>query len=264
LTRLALRPGLADAESFVAIRLVAGALALAVFERLRTPPREPGRGSFASAALLFAYAAPFSFAYLRMGAGTGALVLFGTVQATMIGWGLFRGERPFAGEWTGLLLALGGLAALTLPGATRPDLFSFGLMVAAGIAWGAYSLRGRGSVDPLGTTAGNFSRSAAFALALLLVQCAVEPSALHATTGGIVLALASGALASGLAYTIWYAALPGMTAVAAALVQLTVPVLSALAAVALLGETLTPRLLAASGLVLAGVALAVTIRRRAA
>jgi drug/metabolite transporter (DMT)-like permease len=262
LTRLALRPRLVDAASFMLIRLTAGALALMVLSRLRRPVADLRQGSWVSALLLFGYAAPFSYAYLRIGAGIGALVLFGTVQVTMIGWGLIRGERPRPGEWVGLLVAFAGLAVLTLPGTSRPDLLSFLLMVAAGVAWGAYSLRGRRSRDPLGATAGNFARSVPLAVLLVVGLLLLNPSnaALHATSRGIALAVASGALASGVAYTFWYVALPRLTALHAALVQLTVPVLAALGAIVLLDERPSTRLVGSGLAVLGGVAFALLTR----
>lgn len=265
LTRLALRPGLIDAASFMLIRLTAGGVALLLLARLRRPPADLRRGSWSSALLLFGYAAPFSYAYLRMGAGVGALILFGTVQVTMIGWGLVRGERPRVGEWLGLVVAFTGLAALTLPGASRPDLVSVLCMVLAGVAWGAYSLRGRGSGDPLGATAGNFVRSVPFAMLLVAGLAALGPpvGALHASAAGLGLAVASGALASGVAYTFWYAALAGLSALHAALVQLTVPVLAALGAIVLLDERPSARLVGSGLAVLAGVAVALHARNAA-
>jgi drug/metabolite transporter (DMT)-like permease len=261
LTRLALRPHLVDAASFMLIRLTTGAAALVLLARLRRPAAELRHGGWGSAFLLVGYAAPFSYAYLRIGAGVGALILFGTVQVTMIGWGLVSGERPRPGEWIGLLVAFAGLSTLTLPGTTRPDVVSFLLMILAGIAWGAYSLRGRRNGDPLGATAGNFLRSvplAALMVAGLLLSGSV--ARLHATTEGVALAVASGALASGVAYTFWYAALPGLTALRAALVQLTVPVLAALGAIVLLDEHPSARLVGSGFAVLGGVTLALLTR----
>lgn len=265
LTRMALRPGLVDAASFMLIRLTAGGVALLLLARLRRPPADLRRGSWSSALLLFGYAAPFSYAYLRMGAGVGALILFGTVQVTMIGWGLIRGERPRVGEWLGLAIAFAGLAALTLPGTSRPNLVSVLCMILAGVAWGAYSLRGRGSGDPLGATAGNFVRSVPLAALLVAGVSLFGPSvaALHASAAGIALAVASGALASGVAYTFWYAALSGLSALHAALVQLTVPVLAALGAIVLLDERPSARLVGSGLAVLGGVALALLSARRA-
>ncbi len=261
LTRLALRPRLVDPASFMLIRLSSGALALALLGRFRKPAAELRQGSWASALLLFCYAAPFSYAYLRIGAGVGALVLFGSVQVTMIGWGIAAGERPRPGEWLGLSIAFGGLAALTLPGASRPDLGALSLMIAAGVAWGAYSLRGRASRDPLAATAGNFLRSVPFAVLLVAALGGASAGAeLHATRAGVTLAVASGAHAPGVAYTFWYAALSRRTALRAALIQLTVPVLAAFGAVVLLQERPSPRLLGAGFAVLGGVTLALLTR----
>jgi drug/metabolite transporter (DMT)-like permease len=247
------------------VRLVGGAVSLAVLVRLFRPGGSPREGSWLSGLLLFAYAAPFSFAYLRLGAGVGALVLFGTVQVTMIAWGISGGERPTIGEWFGLLLAFSGLTALTLPGTARPDPASFLLMVLAGVAWGVYSLRGRGSRDPLRATAGNFLYSVPAAVLLFGAEQLVPAMGVsHARPAGIALAAASGALASGVAYSFWYAALPGLTALRAALVQLTVPVIATLGAVALLDEHLDTRLLGSGVAVLSGVALALFTKAKKA
>jgi drug/metabolite transporter (DMT)-like permease len=187
----------------------------------------------------------------------GALILFGCVQATMIGSALLRGERLGARKWTGLLVALAGLGVLTLRGASAPDLLGAALMALAGVAWGVYSLLGRGSQDPLGSTARNFLWTLPMTLAVSLLSL----GSTHASPRGLVLAVASGAVASGLGYTVWYTALRGLRASTAAIAQLTVPVLAAAGAVALLGETVTPRLVLASALVLGGVALALAPRR---
>lgn len=263
LTRLALRPRLIDAASFTLLRLTAGAAALVLLARLRRPVADLGQGSWLSALLLFGYVVPFSYAYLRIGAGVGALILFGSVQVTMIGWGLVRGERPRFGEWLGLAVAFAGLSALTLPGNTRPDPLSFLLMLLAGVAWGAYSLRGRRSGDPLGATAGNFLRGVPLA-ALLAGGVLLFPRCgrLHADAQGISLAVASGAVASGVAYTFWYAALPGLSALRAALVQLTVPVLAAAGAIVLLDERPSARLVGSGAAVLGGVAVALLARAK--
>jgi drug/metabolite transporter (DMT)-like permease len=258
LSRLALRPQLIDPGTFAAVRLGTGAIALLLLSRLRGASAVDGpHGSWASALWLLAYVLPFTWAYERIGAGIGALILFGAVQATMIGWGVTRGERPGAREWLGLALALSGLGLLTLPGATRPDLAGLGLMVVAGVAWGAYSLRGRASRDPLAATTGNFVRSAPLGVAAWIATRLIGgPEAWHAEGEGLVLAAASGALASGVGYALWYAALPGLRAMQAALVQLSVPVLAAGAAVVLLDEALSLRLVSAGVLVLGGVVLA--------
>ena len=211
-----------------------------------------------SGALLFAYAACFSFAYESLGAATGALLLFGAVQATMIGRGLAAGERFAVAQWLGFLVALAGLVALVAPGLTAPPWRGSLLMLAAGVAWGAYSLRGRAARgDAIRTTAGNFLRSVPFALALLLPW----RDALVVDTAGVAYAIASGALASGVGYCLWYMALPALRATTAATLQLAVPVLAAIAGVALLGEALSVRLVLASAAILGGIALVVERRR---
>jgi len=264
LCRMALRPRLLDAATFTSIRIVSGALALLVVVGVgaaaRTPRNAPitGAGSWSSAAALFAYAAAFSFAYLRIGAGTGALLLFGAVQATMLAWALRRGERLRWPEWAGLVTAIAGLVALVRPGLSAPDPAGAALMIAAGVAWGAYSLRGRGASRPLVATASNFARAVPLALALSLA----DMGSVHVSPRGALLAVASGTLSSGLGYGLWYAALGGLTATQAAVVQLSVPVLVAGGGVALLGETLTPRLVACGVVILGGVALAVLGRQK--
>ena len=259
LTRSALGAGRLDAASFTAIRLVTGAVTLAVLARVRarteTSRGSPSLdGSWRSAAALAGYAILFTLAYARIGAAVGALVLFGSVQVTMIGVGLVQGERPAHIDWAGFALAVAGLLTLTLPGAASPDLTGTGLMALAGASWGAYSLAGRGSRDPLRVTTGNFLRAGLFGVLFFL---AAAPAGWHVTPGGIWLAAASGSIASGVGYTLWYAAVPALAAWRAAVVQLVVPVLTALCAAALLSEPLTLRLLAATALVAAGVGLTI-------
>lgn len=257
LCRLALGAHLIDPAGFTAVRLGSGALALCLLIALRTGGLPRIGGQWGSAAALFAYAAAFSLAYITLSAGTGALILFGAVQLTMILAGLLAGERPRPAEWLGLALALGGLIVLVRPGLAAPSPAGSALMATAGVAWGVYSLRGRGSTEPLRNTAGNFLRTLPLALLLLLAAgrgATWEPR-------GVLLAAASGALASGLGYAIWYAALPALTATRAALVQLLVPVLAAAGGVALLGEAIPLRLPVAAAMVLGGVALAVTSHR---
>lgn len=257
LCRLALRDGHIDPASFTSLRLVSGALALGLLVRLGRPSRGWG-GNWVSALALFAYAAAFSFAYLGLTAGTGALLLFGAVQATMLLAGRRAGERLGRAQTTGLVLALAGLLFLLLPGLAAPPLLGACLMLAAGVAWGVYSLRGRsGTTDAAYTTAGNFLRAAPFALVL----SAVMLPRMHADAAGVGYALASGTLASGLGYVVWYAALKGLTATRAAVVQLSAPVIAAFGGALLLGESVTPRLIVASLAILGGVALAVTRKR---
>lgn len=258
LTRLALGDRQIDAATFTSIRLVAGAVMLALIVRAQSGTWASLRGrGWRGALALFAYAAPFSFAYLRIGAAVGALVLFGVVQLTMIGYGIFRGERPRMGAWVGLALAAAGLAILTVPAAARPDPFGVALMTIAGIAWAVYSLIGRTTTDPLAANARSFLWSSPLAIAITLVW----PAAGATTARGITLALISGAITSGVGYAIWYRALPRLTVTQAAVAQLSVPVIAAFGAAVLLHETLTARLLIAGVAVLSGVGLVLSSRR---
>jgi drug/metabolite transporter (DMT)-like permease len=252
LCRLALKHALIDAGTFTAIRLVSGALALWLLVWCKDGVRLP-KGSWRSALALFAYAAGFSYAYVALPAATGALVLFSSVQLTMIGYGLYAGERLRASQWLGFLLAFAGLVALLSPGLEATPLGNSALMIGAGMAWGIYSLRGKRLGPPTLATAGNFLRAVPFALLLVLLmreQMAFE-------FYGVLLAVASGVIASGLGYAIWYAALPHLKASSAATVQLSVPVLATLGGVALLGEPVTPRLLFCSVAILSGIAVVI-------
>jgi len=255
LCRLALRRTTIDAASFTLIRLLSGVIALWLIVITRKPGR-PTAGNWTSALALFAYAAAFSFAYISLSVGTGALLLFGMVQATMIFWGLRKGERLNARQWFGLAIALGGLVALNFPGLSAPPIGGALLMTGAGIAWGIYSLRGKGAGDPTSVTAGNFWRSVVFAAVLsmaLLRWTNLDPA-------GIRYAIVSGAIASGVGYVIWYSALPGLKATTAATVQLSVPVLAAVGGILFLSESITLRLLLASLLILGGIGLVIIER----
>ncbi len=250
LCRMALGDPSIDAASFTGLRLASGALVLWLLLlrrsgewRLRPNPK--------SALFLFAYAAAFSFAYLQLDAGVGALILFGAVQLTMVAAGLLAGEPSPPLTWFGLALSSGGLIYLVSPGLTAPPLSGALLMGLAGFAWGLYSLSGRGVADPLRATAGNFLGAVPPGLLLMLPFL----DSLQLSLRGIALALASGALASGLGYVIWFAALRGLSASAAASVQLSVPVLAAVGGVLWLGEAFTWRLSLASLLILGGIAL---------
>ena len=262
LCRLALRGGSMDAATFTAVRLLSGAVVLALVVRLRSGGFSRS-GDWPSAGALFVYAAGFSWAYLQLTAATGALLLFGAVQVTMIAWGLWRGERLRALQWLGLLAAGAGLVAMLLPGLAAPPLLGCLLMLCAGVAWGVYSLRGRGQGDATAVTAGNFWRASVLGL-LVLLPAWFSPGAIHAERAGLLLALASGALASGLGYAIWYTALRGLNASGAASIQLTVPALAALGAALFLGEPLSLRLGLASLVILGGVALVIAGKRRSA
>ncbi|HEX2252240.1 MAG TPA: DMT family transporter [Thermoanaerobaculia bacterium] len=288
IARLALGVGTVDGASFSVVRLTAGAAVLGV---LVLAMGERPAGDWPSAAALFLYAVPFSFAYLSLATGTGALILFASVQGTMIGLGLARGERPRPLEWAGLAVAFAGLVYLVSPGLAAPSPTGSLMMALAGAAWGVYSLRGRGTNRPVAVTAGNFLRAVPLAAAVL---CAVAvlgdagfagaapgpaldrlgpaswglggglglASGLHLTARGAFLAVLSGAVTSGLGYVVWYAALRGLTATRAATLQLAVPVLAAGGGVALLGEPVTLRLVIATLLILGGLGLALRSRRR--
>jgi len=258
LCRIALKQTGIDAASFTTIRIVSGAIALWLIVRVRAGPPDRS-GSWASALALFAYAAAFSFSYLSLTAATGALLLFATVQVTMIGYGRWQGVRMSRRQTAGLLAALAGLVYLLLPGLSAPPLHGSLLMIVAGAAWGIYSLRARGSGDPLRVTAGNCLRAVVPALAL---GAAMLPAA-SIDGRGVVLAIASGALASGVGYALWYSALAGLNVTRAATVQLSVPVLAALGGVLFLDEALTLRLTVASAAILGGIAAVVTDRRPA-
>lgn len=257
LCRAALRDSQIDPASFTALRLFAGALVLWLLlytrKRAATVP-----GNWAGALSLFIYAAAFSYAYLHLDAGAGALLLFGAVQLSMIAWGLLRGERLHRLQVVGLVLAAAGLVALLLPGTSTPSLSASCLMVLAGIAWGAYSLLGKGTPDPLAATAGNFIRT----LPIVAVLCLVALGSLEWDSAGVVYALLSGGLTSGIGYAIWYAAMPGLAAIQAASVQLSVPLLTALAGSVLLGESLTGRLMLAGVAILGGIALVLRYKHR--
>jgi len=262
LCRAALTQTNIDAASFTFVRIVSGAAALWIVlkmqrrlrvERTASPLVERSAGTWLSALALFVYAAGFSFAYNTLAAGTGALLLFGAVQATMILWGLGRGERLHAIQIVGLVAAVTGLVVLVFPGLSTPPLIGSILMLAAGVAWGIYSLRGKGEKHPASATAGNFLRALpmAAAVSIMLVPWA------RLDLAGISYAALSGAITSGLGYVIWYRALGGLKAASAATVQLSVPVLAAAGGILLLGEPITLRYVLASIAVLGGIALVV-------
>jgi drug/metabolite transporter (DMT)-like permease len=253
LCRLALSEEAIDPASFTSVRLMAGAVMLYALVRGHRGGSAPLKGSWLSAAMLALYAVPFSLAYVSLTAGTGALLLFGAVQATMLLASVGAGERPDAVQWIGVVLALAGLVYLLLPGLASPPLMAAMLMLLAGVAWGVYSLLGKGSADPLRETAGNFVRAVPFAIAV----SAVMLRDLHLELRGLVLAIASGAVASGLGYVLWYAALRNLSGFTASIVQLAGPVLAAAGGVLLLDERISLRLAVAATLVLGGIALAI-------
>jgi drug/metabolite transporter (DMT)-like permease len=252
LTRAALAADRLDWPAFTLIRLLTGAVTLALLVRMSRSPARSG-GSWLGGAALAGYAVAFTLAYTRIGAAVGALLLFGAVQVTMIGVGLVKGERPARIDWAGVVLAVAGLLTLTVPGVTAPDPAGAVLMIVAGVCWGVYSLAGRGSRNPLVDTSRNFLRATALG-ALAVGALAIGD---RYTAPGVLLATASGSIASGVGYTLWYTVLPALAAWRAAIVQLIVPVLTALLAAALLGEAITTRLVVATALIAVGVWLTV-------
>ena len=252
LCRVALKYTSIDAASFTTIRLISGAIMLWLVVRIRSGT-EDGRGNGLSAFALFAYAAGFSYAYVSLPAATGALLLFGAVQATMIGYGIWAGERLLKLQFVGLLLAFAGLVGLLLPGLSAPPLSGSVLMLGAGVAWGIYSLRGKGAGNPVKVTAGNFLRAVPIAVVLSVLML----NGTSLDTAGFCYAVSSGALASGLGYAIWYTALPALKATNAATVQLSVPVVAAFGGIVFLGEPITLRLSLASVAILGGIALVI-------
>ena len=252
LCRVALKHTLIDPASFTTIRLISGGVMLWLVVRMsRGTPT--GGGNWLSALALFVYAAGFSFAYVSLSAGTGALLLFGAVQATMIGYGVWTGERLLGLQLVGLLLAFGGLVGLLLPGLSAPPLSGSILMLGAGVAWGIYSLRGKGVGDPIKVTAGNFLRAVLPATALSVVMF----NGISLDTAGFWYAVSSGALASRIGYAIWYTALPALKSTSAATVQLSVPVIAALGGIGFLDESITLRFVLASVAILGGNALVI-------
>lgn len=253
LCRLALIDSKIDAASFTSIRLISGAVVLWLIARFFRH-KEKGGGNWWSALALFAYAACFSFAYLELSAATGALLLFGAVQTTMIGYSLISGERLRWFQIVGLVVALAGLIGMLLPGLTAPPILGAALMLCAGVAWGVYSLLGKKKKgDSIRVTAGNFLRGVVFAVCLNLLLS--QRAKVDASSAAY--AIASGAVASGLGYAIWYTVLPALKSTTAATVQLSVPVIAAVGGILFLPESLTLRLVVASVAILGGIALVV-------
>ena len=257
LCRVALREGVIDPASFSTLRFASGAatLFLVTAYRRRTALLS---GSWKSAFILFLYAIPFSFAYARVSAATGALILFGAVQLTMISAGLWKGERPRPLQWFGIAVSIAGLVYLLLPGFGTPPLQGAALMALAGLSWGVYSLLGRGAVNPLAQTMSNFMRT----VPLLFVVSLLTGSQFHMQPNGVLFAVLSGVVASGAGYVVWYQALRSLSATRAAVVQLAVPILAATGGVTLLGEMISTRLVLSSLMVLGGIVLALLGRER--
>jgi drug/metabolite transporter (DMT)-like permease len=258
LCRLALGGATIDAASFTSIRLLSGIIVLAIILKMTHNVNKPvSKGSWMASVLLFLYAIAFSFAYVSLDTGTGALILFGAVQITMLLVSSLTGNRLHYIEWSGVFIAFSGFVYLVIPTVATPSMTGFILMTIAGIAWGFYSLKGRGSVSPLGDTAYNFIRTLPFVVILL----AVTFQQANLSGQGIILAVVSGGLTSGVGYTIWYSALRGLTPTRAAVVQLLVPIIAAIGGVIFAGESVSLRLLLSSVLVLGGILLVVLGKR---
>lgn len=259
LCRMALKDMSIDAASFSSIRVASGAVMLVLIHKLSSGQiTTQSRGNWLSAIALFSYMVTFSFAYISLSTGTGALILFGMVQTTMIFWALKSGERPYFTEWTGFLFALTGLVYLVSPGLQAPSLTGSLLMIIAGISWGIYSLQGRNTTNPLADTTGNFVR--AMPLIIMVNLFTLQHS--HISMTGVLFAVISGALASGLGYAVWYIALQSLTTSRAAIVQLSVPVLAAFAGIIFLAEDISIRLLISTLLILGGIALSTLSRKQ--
>jgi len=250
LCRLALGNGSIDASSFTVIRLLSGALALFIILSIKGKSKGvQSKGSWAASFTLFLYAITFSYAYLSVDTGTGALLLFGSVQITMILLSLITGARLHISEWSGLIIAFTGFVYLVLPSVTTPSINGFILMTVSGISWGIYTLKGRSSKNPLMDTTYNFLRTIPFAALLAFFMM---PNITYSSEG-IVLAVLSGAITSGVGYTIWYIALGGLSSTQAAVIQLSVPVIAAIGGVLFVSETITYRLIISAVIVLGGI-----------
>jgi drug/metabolite transporter (DMT)-like permease len=258
LCRAAVRGGAIDALSFTAIRFLSGALVLVAITQARRSDDTGRDGSWTAAIALGGYAIAFSLAYVRLGAGTGALLLFGSTQFTMIGGGLVRGERPSLRQWFGLAVAGVGMVVINLPSLDAPPPGDAALMIAAGVGWGLYSLGGRGAKRPIRATAGNFVRCLPFTLAYGAIAIAATA---HVTARGAALAVVSGVVTSGLGYCVWYAVLPSLGAARGAIVQLSIPVIAAVGGIVLLDEPLQRDVAIGGAIILGGLALALWQRR---
>jgi drug/metabolite transporter (DMT)-like permease len=254
LCRLALGEHSIDAASFTVIRLISGAVTLAVILRLRDGgSKPPSTANWISTLMLFLYAVTFSFAYITLNTATGALIIFGSVQMTMILITLRSGHRLHVAEWLGVIIAFAGFVYLVLPNVNSPPMTGFILMTVAGVAWGIYTLRGRGSTNPLGDSANNFSRT----IPLVAVLALIAIPYVDLSIKGTILAFLSGAVASGIGYTIWYTALGGLSAIQAAVVQLLVPVIAAAGGVVFVSEPVSLRLVIAAIMILGGILIVV-------
>ena len=265
LARLALGDSSIDAVSFTTLRLFSGALVLALILQVSQKPATPSRGSWLAGLMLFAYASTFSFAYNSLDTGTGALILFGAVQLSMILIAIFQGVPLTKLEWLGMIVAFAGFVYLVSPGVSTPPIGGLVLMSIAGVAWGCYTVAGKGSSHPLGDTAFNFLRSTPLAIGLFLLGgFTYGTETFQTSTRGVLLAILSGAVTSGIGYTLWYSALRGLTTTQAAVVQLSVPIIAALGGVLLVGESVTMRLVVSASLILGGILVVILGRKKAA
>lgn len=254
LCRLALGEHAIDAASFTVIRLISGAVTLVLILKFKAGENNPtAKVNWVATLMLFLYAITFSFAYITLNTATGALIIFGAVQMTMILITLKSGHRLHIAEWFGVLIAFAGFVYLVLPNVNSPSITGFILMTVAGIAWGVYTLRGMGSANPLADTANNFART----IPLVAVLALIAIPYVDISIKGVVLAFLSGAVASGIGYTVWYTALGGLTAVQAAVVQLLVPVIAAAGGVVFVSEAISLRLIVSAIMILGGILMVV-------
>lgn len=266
LARLALGGDRSDPATFTLLRVLSGAVVLALLAQWRSRREAPARGpwlaagSWTSASMLVAYAAAFSVAYLRLGAAVGALVLFAVVQLVVFAAALRAGERPRVATWVGLGLALLGLVVLTAPGSSAPDATGAMVMALAGASWAGYTLRGRQVTSPIEATAANFVRGVPLTAVLAVVMFALESGPRAPSWSGVVYAVLSGAVASGVGYALWYSALPRLTRAQSGIIQLAPAPLAAIGGLAVIGEPITLRVALASVLILGGVALGIAAR----
>jgi drug/metabolite transporter (DMT)-like permease len=256
LCRLALGGSAIDASTFTIVRLLSGVIVLTVIlniSKINSNSSPSTKGSWPASIALFLYAFTFSFAYVTLETATGALILFGSVQITMILLTIFSGNRLHISEWVGMAIAFAGFVYLVLPGVTTPSVIGFFLMTVSGIAWGVYTLKGRGSKSPIMDTAYNFLRT----LPCVIILAIITMKYAHYSAEGILLAALSGGIASGIGYMIWYIALSGLSVTQAAVLQLLVPVIAAFGGIIFVSESISLRLAVSSTMILGGILMVV-------
>jgi drug/metabolite transporter (DMT)-like permease len=252
ITRFALEKTTIDEASFIMFRVVSGALFLWLFLVIKKDKKILQNGTWFAAFSLFIYAVSFTYGYGLIAAGTGALLLFGSVQITMTIAGYREGDRLNVIQLLGFALALGGLVILMLPGISAPSFMGAFLMCISGVAWSIYTLQGRGVNNPAAATTGNFIKAAPMALLLWLIVYVSANDIINLASDGVIYALISGIVTSGIGYIIWYSVLPELKATQAAIIQLSVPLFVTLAGAILLNESITLRIVIASFAILAG------------